>query len=402
MRLRTRLLTLSAMALCVLAGCAKDEDTAGNSIPVIQSLTASNIHPARGETVTLTCTASDADGDALSYTWSADGQWIGTDAAVIQWQAPNDNVTVDLYVEVSDGVASASRTLPVVVGVDEFGLLASLCDQDFATWSAGWSRTASAVYPGLAGYFVVDLRSPGAFGLGHLSGSHNTSLAGLGDYVAANNTTNREVLLVDETGQASAFAAMGLRMLGWDAFSLTWGMAGWNDAYAAAWDAGISNDWSSAMVTAASPALPDNDWPMLNTGLTSAEAILQARVAAVFAEGYTANSLSAAQVMSSPGTFHIFNYWPQATYEDVGHINGSWQLTPGALTTATDLGALHPTQDNVLYCSTGQTSALVSCYLNALGYGAFSLRFGANALMHDDLPQDAWAPLHLNYPVVTN
>jgi rhodanese-related sulfurtransferase len=86
----------------------------------------------------------------------------------------------------------------------------------------------------------------------------------------------------------------------------------------------------------------------------------------------------------------------------LGHVDGAFQLTPGNVTTTTSLSGLHPTETNVLYCWTGQTSAFTGFYLGALGYDVVSLKFGANALMHDNLTSNAWAAAGLNYPVVTN
>ncbi|MFA7330483.1 MAG: rhodanese-like domain-containing protein [Candidatus Delongbacteria bacterium] len=285
---------------------------------------------------------------------------------------------------------------------DEFELLTAVTDAEFAGWNTTWVKTATYTHDNMADLFIVDLRSATDFAAGHIEGAHNVALADVGDYVAANNTNSDEVAVVCYTGQTAAFATMALRMLGHDAFCMKWGMAGWNDSFAGPWDAAISNDFSADMVTTASPALPTNSWPTLSTGLTSGQAILEARVDALLAEGFTANTISASTVMGAPESYNIFNYWSAADFEGVGHIDGAYQLTPGAVTTSTDLAGLHPTETNVLYCWTGQTSAFTGFYLGALGYDVVSLKFGANALMHDDLPSNGWAHTALNYPVVTN
>ena len=395
-----RLLAISlVLGLSLLQGCASTDEE--NAAPVIQSITASDPNPTPGETITLTCAASDADGDALSYLWKANGSEIGENAASISWQTPSSATTVTISVEVSDGNEQAQRSLSVVVGTDEFLLLTGLTDAGFAQWNSGWIKEPTYVYQNRAELLIVDVRSSG-FAAGHIAGAHSVQLANLVDWVAGNNPNGDEIALVCETGQTSAFAAMGLRMLGHNAFSMKWGMAGWNDSYAAPWDAAISNDYAAAMVTSSSPQLPNHDWPALNTGLTSAQAILQARVEAIFLEGLVGNAVTAYQVMDDPGSFNISNYWVQSDYEDIGHIAGSYQVSPGSLTTAIDLSAMHPTEENVLYCWTGQTSAFTVFYLNALGYSAFSMKFGANALMYDDLPQNQWVQTHLNYPVVSD
>lgn len=392
------LATICLLTLSLLFGCAAEDE---NSAPVIQSITASDVNPTPGEIITLSCVASDPDGDALSYLWKANGTEIGENAASISWQTPSSAATVSITVEVSDGTTQAQRNLSVVVGTDEFLLLSGLTDAGFAGWNTGWSREASWVHQNLGDLLIVDVEGSG-FANGHIAGAHHVLLSNLVDWVEANNPGSLEIVLVCDTGQISAFAAMGLRMLGHDATSLKWGMAGWNDSQASDWDTAISNDFATEMVTSSSPQLPQHDWPALNTGLTSAQAILRARVEAVFQEGLVLNEMTASQVMDNPASLNISNYWVQSDYEDIGHINGSYQVNPGSLTTQIDLSALHPTEENVLYCWTGQTSAFTVFYLNVLGYNAFSMKFGANALMYDDLTQQQWSQTHLNYPVVTD
>jgi len=73
---------------------------------------------APGDTVQLTATASDPDGDDLTYAWSAaEGAFDGaTDAATARWKAPTATGRVGLRVRVSDGRGgSASATVTVEV-----------------------------------------------------------------------------------------------------------------------------------------------------------------------------------------------------------------------------------------------------------------------------------------------
>ena len=74
---------------------------------------------APGGEVRLTATASDPDGDRLTYAWSASaGAFDGaTDAATARWTAPAATGRVGIRVRVSDGRgASASATVTVEVG----------------------------------------------------------------------------------------------------------------------------------------------------------------------------------------------------------------------------------------------------------------------------------------------
>jgi len=60
-----------------------------NAAPTIASLTASPEAVAANGYVTITAAASDPDGDALSYRWSADGGVVTGIGASVTWQAPD-------------------------------------------------------------------------------------------------------------------------------------------------------------------------------------------------------------------------------------------------------------------------------------------------------------------------
>jgi hypothetical protein len=51
----------------------------------------------------IVCTASDHDGDKLSYNWSADGGEITGEGATVTWTAPNSEGSYNVTVTVTDG-----------------------------------------------------------------------------------------------------------------------------------------------------------------------------------------------------------------------------------------------------------------------------------------------------------
>lgn len=84
----------------------------GNEPPYINSLVADAAWTTPSGSLQLTCTASDPDGDQLSYEWSAsEGGISGTDAAV-NWIAPDEIGMYDITVVVDDGRGgNATRTI---------------------------------------------------------------------------------------------------------------------------------------------------------------------------------------------------------------------------------------------------------------------------------------------------
>jgi hypothetical protein len=74
-----------------------------NTSPVISSLTPSSTSVLPSGSCTVTCTASDPDGDTLTYAWTATGGAISGIGSAITWIAPTTEGTYTINVTVSDG-----------------------------------------------------------------------------------------------------------------------------------------------------------------------------------------------------------------------------------------------------------------------------------------------------------
>jgi rhodanese-related sulfurtransferase len=98
--------------------------------------------------------------------------------------------------------------------------------------------------------------------------------------------------------------------------------------------------------------------------------------------------ISANDVWADPDDYFIINYWPNAQYEDPGHIPGSFCFEPkGSLEKDAMLDLLPTDKNIVVYCYTGQTSAQVAAYLRVLGYPAWSLAYGINSFATSAMPR---------------
>ena len=89
-----------------------------NQPPIINSLTAEK------EVATLTesriiCEATDADGDALSYQWSADGGTIRGEGNSITWAAPDTAGNYTIKVTVTDGKGGETNNNSTTIAVIE-------------------------------------------------------------------------------------------------------------------------------------------------------------------------------------------------------------------------------------------------------------------------------------------
>ena len=77
-----------------------------NHRPAITSLEAEPERVLPSGSCQIVCTASDRDGDELSYNWSAGGGGINGEGATVTWTAPNSEGSYNVTVTVTDGRGS--------------------------------------------------------------------------------------------------------------------------------------------------------------------------------------------------------------------------------------------------------------------------------------------------------
>ena len=86
-----------------------------NNPPMITSLTANPAFVSFGGTSTLTCLASDVDGDSLTYVWSADSGVITGNGSSAVWVAPAIAGTTIVTCKVSDSKLETSSQVNILV-----------------------------------------------------------------------------------------------------------------------------------------------------------------------------------------------------------------------------------------------------------------------------------------------
>ncbi len=91
-------LAVLMLSMILSGGCALP-----NNAPVISSLDTEKDLVAPSSSSKIECVASDADGDILSYTWSATGGSFSGAGADIIWVAPDTSGTYVVTVTVTDG-----------------------------------------------------------------------------------------------------------------------------------------------------------------------------------------------------------------------------------------------------------------------------------------------------------
>ena len=274
--------------------------------------------------------------------------------------------------------------------------------------ASGWITTAADVYTKLTDadasndYYVIDIRGEGDYNSpGHISGAVNSTLANI--VTAAGNAAGKTIVVACQTGQTASHAVVALRLSGYpDAKVLKWGMSSWDISLAGSWNASTGNaGTTSSNWTAAPGALVANatfDSPTISSASTTGEGILAERVTYMLTNGF--KGVANADVLTTPSNYFINNFWAAADVEHYGHISGAYRISPLTIENG-EMNNLNPAKQVVTYCWTGQTSSMITAYLNVIGYDALSLKFGANGMIYDDLASHQWSAAEAQgYPLV--
>ncbi len=117
--MKGRLIVFIAMISMIqlIMQCSTPSESNNNS-PKISSLTANPDSLEVKETATLTCVASDPDGDALTYKWSADAGSVNGSGPSVSWVAPDLTGQFSITCTVDDGNGSSDSESIVIKVVE--------------------------------------------------------------------------------------------------------------------------------------------------------------------------------------------------------------------------------------------------------------------------------------------
>jgi rhodanese-related sulfurtransferase len=228
----------------------------------------------------------------------------------------------------------------------------------------------------LSGKSILDIRSAEAFNSGHIAGAKNIAFSNILTEAAQ---ADKDIIVVCFTGQTACYATSLLRLYGFeDAQALKWGMSGWNAEFDS-WSGKVGDvkDNNPENWTTSNTAAGSFDSPSWTSTSTDGATILKERVEAVVAAGF--KTASNADVMKTPSDYYVNNYFSDADHVGFGHVKDAVRVLPLMID---DCSKLDPNGKVVTYCYTGQTSAVLTAYLNVLGFEAYSLTFGINGLAH--------------------
>ena len=285
--------------------------------------------------------------------------------------------------DVTEGVLPQFEILTDYLIAQDMDIDKILTNADGKKFVIGAPTSDAEVDAWAAGFDILDIRSAADFAEGYIIGAQNILFE---DILTSAENATKPILVVCYTGQTACYATGLLRLAGYDAQALKWGMSGWNSVFDK-WTGNIGNtadghaNWTSS-------AAPQNQFfedPVISTSATDGAGILGQQISKTVSEGFKGTGADAGEydVLENPINYHINNYFSSTDYTGFGHINGAYRINPLLLGDNSYQG-LDPAGKNVTYCYTGQTSAVVSAYLNVIGYDAYSLKFGMNGLYNSN------------------
>ncbi len=264
---------------------------------------------------------------------------------------------------------------------------------------------ATTLHDNLDAYTVIDIRAAADYLAGHIPGAYNSSLSTLITDLTTTIPAGKPYVIACYSGQSAGHAKIAMEMLGYECYSLSWGMSSWGPATRSPWDNATINATNENRNQLTVPETDDNNgdltvhaFPVLTAG---SGAVVQERVAAMLTAGF--KSISYATVSANPDQYFVMNYFGAEDYLGTGtsgvpgHIGGAFQYTPySSLGWGQMLENLPTDMPIVVYCWTGQHSSQITAYLNMLGYEAYSLSYGSNKLFYDALTGHKWTAAAYN------
>ena len=257
-------------------------------------------------------------------------------------------------------------------------------------------------------YLVLDIRSESWFDYGHIKNARNVSGPGLLEYFETEISPPDydKIVIVCYSGQSASYYSSLLRLSGYDnVFSLKWGMSSWRVDFAEnSWLKNIKNDFAGKLETEVNIMPEERAFPVLNTGKTTGEEILRARLTELFKVPYKEFILKSEVVFETPEDFFVVHYWDEEFYA-LGHIPGAVYYQPQfSLDFNANLTTLPVDRKIAVYGENGLDAAFVVAYLNVLGYDVGNIAYGANGFMNKILKEKnrgAFTKKEVNmYPVI--
>jgi len=243
--------------------------------------------------------------------------------------------------------------------------------------------------------FILSVRREVHYNSAHIIGAENVGWRNVTDQSAldaAGVPTNARVVAYSYTGHTGQIAATVLKIMGYDAVNLKFGMMSWwSDSDNGGNEGGVEpfnydynppNTGVNGIETTANE-LPDSgtyELPELELG-NSDDVNKMARVAANKWIGHETPIIPAATLYNNLRDGNTNNdpmilSVRSPDHYAAGHITGAYNIPWRDVADLDNLTKLDPSEEYVVYCYTGHTGQIATTVLKMLGYNVTNLKFG--------------------------
>jgi rhodanese-related sulfurtransferase len=221
---------------------------------------------------------------------------------------------------------------------------------------------------------IIDIRKAEDYANGHIPGAVNMNAATLFTAAELAKLPQDEPIVVNcYTGQTSSQTVAGLRMLGYDAYSLLYGIPSWgvNDKIKYLFLANQSGGYAVTQEPATFEDEFEAPAPLAATVAAAAETYYGGGFKSTKASDVFAN-LNDGDDSNNPMILDMRSADDYA----LGHLPGAINVAAKDLFKADMLAMLPADQQIVAYCYSGQTASQATAALRLLGYDAYNMQFG--------------------------
>jgi sulfur-carrier protein adenylyltransferase/sulfurtransferase len=222
--------------------------------------------------------------------------------------------------------------------------------------------------------FIVDNRAPEDYANGHIPGAVNITAKAL--FTAdglAKLPKDRQIVLNCYAGQTASQTTAALRMMGYDAYNLLYGVPSWgtNEKVTYPFTADQSGNYKFSTDAAQLEGTFAAPKPLGDT--------VEAAAMTYFAGG--TKNIKAADVFANLNDGDTSNdpvILDARSAEDyaLGHVPGAINVSPKTMFNPENLAKLPADKQIVSYCYSGQTASQTTAALRLLGYDAYNMQFG--------------------------
>jgi rhodanese-related sulfurtransferase len=222
--------------------------------------------------------------------------------------------------------------------------------------------------------YLIDVRAAADFANGHIKGANNADVKTLFTPAElAKLPKDQQIVVNCYSGQTSGQVVAALRMLGYDAYSLLYGIPSWGTNENVTYPFTADQSGNYPVVTEAATLSGENAAPA-PLGATP-----EAAAAAYFAGG--TKNIKAADLFANLNDGDadndpvILDFRSAEDYA-LGHIKGAANVNIKTLFTTAELAKLPADKQIVGYCYSGQTCSQAVAGLRMLGYDVYNMSYG--------------------------